>query len=92
MENNLSKNLRKLAITKRLNFLIGSGASSPAISLMSQVKDPTAEEIANIQVSDKNLSDEEKEKIAKNERLIKEVKEVSKSLLNKTLDDTKKRN
>ncbi len=95
MENNLSENLRKLAITKKLNFLIGSGASSPAISLMSQVKDPTTEEIANIQVSDKNLSEEEKGKIAKNERLIEEVKEVSKSLLsenrNEALDDTQKK-
>lgn len=34
----LSETLRNLAITKRLNFLIGSGASAPAISLMSQVK------------------------------------------------------
>ena len=95
MENNLSENLRKLAITKRLNFLIGSGASSPAISLMSQVKDPTDEEKANIQVSDKNLSDEEKEKIAKNEKLIKQIKKVSKRLLNEnlneTLDDTQKK-
>ena len=95
MENNLSENLRKLAITKRLNFLIGSGASSPAISLMSHVKEPTDQEIASIQVSDKNLTDEEKEKIAKNERLIEEVKEVSKSLLsenrNETLDDTQKK-
>ena len=28
--------IRKLAITKQLNFLIGSGASLPAISLMSE--------------------------------------------------------
>lgn len=30
--------LRKLAMSKQLNFLIGSGASSPAIPLMSQVE------------------------------------------------------
>lgn len=31
------KNIKKLAITKQLNFLIGSGASMPAIPLMSQI-------------------------------------------------------
>lgn len=45
MKNNLSENLRKLAITKKLNFLIGSGASAPAISLMSKVGEPNKEEI-----------------------------------------------
>ena len=95
MENNLSENLRKLAITKKLNFLIGSGASSPAISLMSQIKKPTAKAIKNLQVSGRYLSDEEKEKIAKNEKLIKQIKKVSKRLLNEnrneTLDDTQKK-
>ena len=95
MENNLSENLRKLAITKRLNFLIGSGASSPAISLMSQIKKPTTKEIKNLQVSGRYLSYEEKEKIAKNEKLIKQIKKVSKRLLNETpnetLDDTQKK-
>ncbi len=33
----LKKQLRKLAITKQLNFLIGSGASMPAIPLMGMV-------------------------------------------------------
>ena len=95
MENNLSEDLRNLAITKKLNFLIGSGASSPAISLMSQIKKPTAKEIKNLQVSGRYLSDEEKEKIAKNEKLIKQIKKVSKRLLNEnrneTLDDTQKK-
>lgn len=45
MKNNLSENLRKLAITKKLNFLIGSGASAPAISLMLKVGEPNKEEI-----------------------------------------------
>ncbi|NUF98279.1 hypothetical protein GYW21_05745 [Lactobacillus mellis] len=35
----VTKFLRKLAITKQLNFLIGSGASTPAIPLMSQCSD-----------------------------------------------------
>lgn len=95
MENNLSEDLRNLAITKKLNFLIGSGASSPAISLMSQIKKPTAKEIKSLQVSGRYLSDEEKEKIAKNEKLIKQIKKVSKRLLNEnrneTLDDTQKK-
>ena len=34
-EKEIVKTIRKLAITKQLNFLIGSGASLPAISLMS---------------------------------------------------------
>jgi hypothetical protein len=34
----LEVEIRTLAITKKLNFLIGSGASYPAISLMSEVK------------------------------------------------------
>lgn len=34
-EKDIVKTIRKLAITKQLNFLIGSGASLPAISLMS---------------------------------------------------------
>lgn len=33
--------LRQLAITKQLNFLIGSGASVPAIPLMSQCSNNT---------------------------------------------------
>lgn len=35
----ITKFLRELAITKQLNFLIGSGASTPAIPLMSQCPD-----------------------------------------------------
>ena len=38
-EEQVTKFLRKLAITKQLNFLIGSGASTPAIPLMSQCSD-----------------------------------------------------
>lgn len=36
--------IRKLIITKRLNLLIGSGASVPAIKLMAQCKGETQEE------------------------------------------------
>ena len=43
-----SENLRKLAITKKLNFLIGSGASAPDIKLMSQVKEPNEKEIEKL--------------------------------------------
>lgn len=35
-EKSIVETIRKLAITKQLNFLIGSGASLPAISLMSE--------------------------------------------------------
>lgn len=38
MNNELRKNIRKLAISKQLNFLIGSGASLPAIPLMGMIK------------------------------------------------------
>ncbi|MDN6291395.1 MAG: hypothetical protein L0J63_14120, partial [Tetragenococcus koreensis] len=37
--NKLVEELRMLAMTKRLNFLIGSGASKPAIPLMGEFKD-----------------------------------------------------
>lgn len=90
----LSDDLRRLAITKKLNFLLGSGASAPAISLMSQIEEPTVKEIEdldeNIPISGKTLSNEEKEKIAKNKKLIEEIKEVSEGLLDKTLSNTQK--
>lgn len=38
-EKKLIEELRMLAMTKRLNFLIGSGASKPAIPLMGEFKD-----------------------------------------------------
>ncbi|WP_270224919.1 SIR2 family protein [Lactococcus lactis] len=45
MKNNeIVKNLRKLAITKQLNFLIGSGTSYPAIPLMGMIKEEKTEE------------------------------------------------
>lgn len=40
----LIKQLRKLAITKQLNFLVGSGASMPAIPLMGMVDGESTEE------------------------------------------------
>lgn len=52
MEEEVLKQLRKLAITKQLNFLIGSGASVPAIPLMNYFKD-TTEKSGNEQLSEK---------------------------------------
>lgn len=40
----LIKNLRNLAITKQLNFLIGSGASLPAIPLMGMIEEENKED------------------------------------------------
>lgn len=56
----LLEEIRKLAITKQLNFLIGSGASTPAIPLMSQVKgaDPNKELTKIICDKSKTLIDE----------------------------------
>lgn len=42
-KNELVKKLRKLAITKQLNFLIGSGTSFPAIPLMGMIKEENNE-------------------------------------------------
>lgn len=55
--------IKELALTKRLCFLIGSGASSPAIHLMSQFKSDDIEDA--------------------NEKLLNEVKNVSKFLIDK---------
>lgn len=44
----LIKNLRKLAITKQLNFLIGSGTSYPAIPLMGKIEAKDNDERNNI--------------------------------------------
>jgi hypothetical protein len=46
-----ANNIRNLAITKQLNFLIGSGASMPAIPLMSQIDEDDINEKNNILVS-----------------------------------------
>ncbi|MBM7690549.1 hypothetical protein BCR24_15775 [Enterococcus ureilyticus] len=54
-ENNEINNLRRLAMTKRLNFLIGSGASKPAIPLMSEFSDK-AEKTANQQLTQRIIS------------------------------------
>lgn len=77
----LSETLRNLAITKRLNFLIGSGASAPAISLMSQIEVGTDE-----------INDGESEELFKNDKLIKEVEKVSGELLNPEETDTQDKN
>lgn len=82
-----SENLRKLAITKKLNFLIGSGASAPAISLMSKVGEPNKEEIEKSKKSlqSSNPDDESIRKDAKNQKLITEIKNTSKKLINNDL-------
>lgn len=59
--------IKNLAITKQLNFLIGSGVSKPAISLM------------------KNVSGKDEKE--KNENLVKEIKEVSRKILEEDFSD-----
>jgi len=53
LNDELKKQIRKLAITKQLNFLIGSGASVPAIPLMSSFKDEQNGKTANEQLTEK---------------------------------------
>lgn len=93
----LRKNIRKLAITKQLNFLIGSGASLPAIPLMSTIEENSEEErniklqsivrnisenIINKSYFNKSKSDEEKEKIIETYRSYLEFINVVVDLLN----------
>lgn len=70
--------LRELALTKRLNFLIGSGASLPGIPLMSDER-----------FSSKDIFpfSDESEKI-RNDRLLDEVKKISKTLLEEEDDES----
>lgn len=67
--------LRELALTKRLNFLIGSGASLPGIPLMNNKCFEKRTKASQIPF----FSDEETED--RNELLLQKVKEVSKTLL-----------
>lgn len=53
LNDEFKKQLRKLAITKQLNFLIGSGASVPAIPLMGSFKDDPDGKSSNEQLVDK---------------------------------------
>ena len=89
-----SENLRKLAITKKLNFLIGSGASAPAIKLMSQVKEPNEKEIEKLKkiLQLSNLNDESIRTIAKNQKLITEIKNISEKLINNDLHNEESEN
>ncbi|HFU5083742.1 TPA: hypothetical protein ACOA61_002045, partial [Enterococcus faecium] len=43
-DDDLVKNIRKYATTKRLNFLLGSGVSYPAIPLMGSIEGKSEEE------------------------------------------------
>lgn len=53
-DSKLIKELRKLAITKQLNFLIGSGTSAKSIGLMGDFQsDDTSEEVANQKLEEK---------------------------------------
>lgn len=94
-ETELVKELRKVMMTKQLNFLIGSGSSSNAIGLMSTF-DKQAAEILKDSVSIKeqddeiekllknlnpNSTQEEKEKQLSNGLLLLKTKTVSGSLL-----------
>lgn len=67
--------LRELALTKRLNFLIGSGASLPGIPLMSDKCFEKRTKPSQIP----SFSDEKTEN--RNELLLQKVNEVSKTLL-----------
>lgn len=57
--------LRQLAITKQLNFLIGSGASVPAIPLMSQCSNNT--DLVKVIRDKSNLLLESDDKLSKND-------------------------
>ena len=76
--NEKASKLRELALTKRLNFLIGSGASLPGIPLMSDER-----------FSSKDIFpfSDESEKI-RNDRLLDEVKKISKTLLEEEDDES----
>ncbi|TPR19514.1 hypothetical protein DY138_02395 [Apilactobacillus timberlakei] len=71
--NDLQKEIRRLSITKRLNFLIGSGVSMPEIPGM------------NDEIYLKNinaLDNEHDRKIDKNNNLVNKIKEISSDILN----------
>ena len=48
MENELVSDIKKLVIRKQLNFLIGSGASLPAIPLMGMIKENSEKKRNNV--------------------------------------------
>ncbi len=69
------KQLRKNAITKRLNFLIGSGASVPAIPLMNDFK--------------KDAEGKEVEDATANQNLEKKIKAISDELISGSITNEK---
>ena len=91
---NSSENLRKLAITKKLNFLIGSGASAPAIGLMktfepgpnkiNKIKDEIKKSKNSCLLTANSNNNEELTKVVQNISLIKKVKNVSKKIIKQT--------
>lgn len=86
----LIKELRKMMITKQLNFLIGSGTSAKAIGLMGEYQ-KQAEEILRDPLNDYNqvvagIPDLDKQNVLSNYLLLKKVKETSKKLLNSSYD------
>ena len=97
MNNELTKNIRKLAISKQLNFLIGSGTSLPAIPLMGMIEENTegnrniilqnivkniSGKIINKSYINKNNFDEEKGKIIETYKSYLEFINVVVDLLN----------
>lgn len=76
MDKNLNGLLRKLAITKQLNFLIGSGESMPTIPSM---QDESLRSTENISKNWDELTDDDKKEIAIN--LSNKVKQVSTKIL-----------
>lgn len=99
-DRDLVKSLRKIMMTKQLNVLIGSGASSKAIGLMNSFDKQASDllsgnldgksnnRIADI-VGDLNpgISQEEKGKKISNGLLLEKTKKVSRELLNSSLSN-----
>ncbi len=76
--NEKASKLRELALTKRLNFLIGSGASLPGIPLMSDER-----------FNPKNVFPfSDKDEKIRNDLLLDEVKKISKTLLEEEDDES----
>lgn len=81
----LIKELRKMILTKQLNFLIGSGTSSPAIGLMNdysfQAKNILSNPFNQYEQLLDGVLENDKEKVLSNHLLLNKVIEISKSLL-----------
>jgi hypothetical protein len=81
----LVKELRKMMITKQINFLIGSGTSSKAIGLMKDYQEK-ARQILSAPINFynsilKEVPEESKEKVLSNYLLLEKVQNISKTLI-----------